>query len=163
MYLFISLLSYDAPKTYYKQCCSVDKYEVMTPGSWTNSFLSLLQSEPSVQIPVAMSYGEVRWGGSDSGSTKQHFWTKEKQCIWYPHILILCLPFNTGSNKHSTEFELDHSTITETQQPQPRFSDNHVLTLPGRGYRFRGLEGEGLNQPPLRNQWRSCVRPQVAI
>ena len=46
-------------KTYYKQCCSVDKYEVMTPGSWTNSFLSLLQSEPSVQIPVAMSYGGV--------------------------------------------------------------------------------------------------------
>ena len=23
-----------------------------------------------------------------------------------------------------------------------------LLTLPGRGYRFRGLEGGGLNQPP---------------
>ena len=38
-----------------------------------------------------------------------------------------------------------------------------ILTLPGRGYRFRALEGGGLNQPPLKNQWRSCVRPQVAI
>ena len=27
-----------------------------------------------------------------------------------------------------------------------------LLTLPGRGYRFRGLEGGGLNQPPLKNQ-----------
>ena len=38
-----------------------------------------------------------------------------------------------------------------------------ALTLPRRGYRFCGSEGGGLLKPPLRNQWWSGLRPQVAI
>ena len=38
-----------------------------------------------------------------------------------------------------------------------------ALTLPRRGYRVCGSEGGGLLKPPLRNQWRSGLRPHVAI
>ena len=81
--------------------------------------------------------------------------------IWYPRLI-------SAKDAPKLQQVLNFLGVKETEQKvlDPfciTFFLYMSLTLPRRGYRFCGSEGGGLLKPPLRNQWRSGLRPHVAI